>query len=415
MRTQNNRINNGNKYIEYLLVFLFIILLPFENSFLQESFLGLYGASLSVFPLLLLFLYSVLFNKIEKEFFYLLLYSFLTFFVSLIVFYNLGYNEDIILIQPLKNILLYLTWFYAFFYFKNLKRIKFLKIPIKILIYILLAIIFLTIFFTEYVNNMPILSYGDIRNAKFRGFSLESSTFGFLIVSSFLLYILYYGKRIVLYIPFLVFILFILQSKGGLLSLLLTFLICSLILFKKNLLKNIFYIILFLSFYLITVSYIGEWFTSDIESYTSFATRLTLIVFGLCSVFISPIGWGFSGYYPYFYINLDNIVNYIQAISPISLNFSEVLEYSIVGNFKSVGTKSFIFDCMIVYGFPFILILFIYLKNIISYILAINDYNRLFLLIFILLALLFYNSSFGMYIGAFALGLVFNKNLGKIG
>lgn len=410
-----NQLNfdlSGNKnYFEYILVFLFIVLLPFENSALQASSLGLYGASLSLLPVLVLFLYRLFCNKIEKEFFLFFMYSTIVFILSFFLFKWMGYDDSIILYQPIKNYILYLTWFYVFFFFKNQENfISYIR-PINILFYITLFIIFLSVYFFDFINSISFLSYSDIRNSKPRGFSLESSTFGFFVSVVFLLYMWVNKKNLALILFLLFFCLIFIQSKGSLSSIFIALIISSLLLMKRNFLINIVYILIAMTIYFLTVDLILSWFLVDIETYTSFATRIVLILLGLYSVFFSPLGWGFSGYYPHFYLNIDKIIHVVNDVSPMNLNFSEVIDYSVVGNFQSVGTKSFFMDCLIVYGLPFLFFMLFYLRNIYRCIVINNDYNRMLLLIFLLIALTFYNSSFGMYIGAFALGLIFNRKI----
>lgn len=399
--------------IEYLLIFFIIILLPFENSFLQESFLGIYGASLSVIPVVLLFIFKLINNKIQKEFFYFFLYSIFIFIFSALVFYLLGYNESIVLFQPLKNLILYTTWFYIFFYFKNYKCVEDLKTPIRILFYLIVFLSVISVFFTDFLNGLKLLNYQEDRNQRPRGFSLEASTFGFLLICIFLLYSWIKKKNLLVYISILSLILIGIGTKGGLSLLLISFFICSLVLFKRNILKNIMYIILFFIIYLLVFDLLKNQFISDLENYTSIATRSTLFLLGWLSVVYSPVGMGFSGYYPYFYNNIDNIISIIRGTLQFNLNFYELESYSKIGNFENIGTKSFILDCIITYGIPFIIISFLYIKDIIKFSVINDQYYRLFFLIFLLLALMFYNSSFGMYIGAFSMGLLFNKEFGK--
>lgn len=398
--------DKSKRGIEFFLIYIIILTLPFENTAFQASFLGVYGAPLSVFPILMLFIFKIFKNELSKSFFMISIYSVLIFIISFFIFNDFDYS--IVLNQSLKNLILYLTWIFTFYFF--LKTDKVSNFSISCLSILMILIIFFNLFFNDFLQAINFLNYVEIRNSKLRGFSTEGSTYGFLIICVFTLYAWVNKINIFIFISFLVFALLLVSSKGAIFSFLLSYFICCLMFFKRNLLKTVFMFLSFIFSFIYLYSVLIEQLFLDIEDYTSFSTRFTLFLLGFNSVAISPLGWGFSGYYPYFYIYGDEIISYISSFN---LNFSEVKDYFVVGQTKSVSTKSFFLDSLIVYGLPFIIIYFYLIFRGLKYSLQEGDFYRALSINFILISLLFYIPGYGTYISAVALGLSLNSNFNR--
>lgn len=85
----------------------------------------------------------------------------------------------------------------------------------------------------------------------------------------------------------------------------------------------------------------------------SVQTRASMIVCASLTVAHHPFGVGFSGFLPAVKRYLPESINSIQALSPLPLDFSEVLEY--LGPSPNVGTKTFLFDEAMCFGLPFVI------------------------------------------------------------
>ncbi|MBE5215361.1 hypothetical protein IG605_012950 [Pectobacterium quasiaquaticum] len=404
-KTNINNYSNTKPWGEIILGSLIIILLPFEDSFLRGTAIGYAGASLSIIPTLLLFLYRLIFFKIEKK---LLVYSFYGVFISVFYFFlNQSYDSDVTVVQGIKYFILYFYFVYLYLYFKNTK-INYSN-AIKIMFFITLLSVLLSFIFKDFLDGASVLHFEPSRNFRPRGFSLESSTYGFLCITAMFMFALVMGIRLWTLFFLGVVICFLIMSKGTILvfsvAVIASYVICSGKNFFNLILSLLGVIICYFAFYFL----LDQGFSSDLESYTSSSTRFVMVLVGLFSLLYNPFGNGMTGFLPTIYEHGPTIVSFLKESGFSWLNFSEVSEYFVVGNTKNIGTKSFFFDSIIFFGFPFVVI---FLKNIISnmkYSYKENDYVALAMIIFISLALVFYISGVGSYIAAVAFGIVSNK------
>lgn len=395
-------------FIEVFLVSLIFFTLPFENTILQASPLGFYGASLSIIPILLLIIYTLFINNLNKTYFYILVYACLIFIGSFFLFSE--YNYEVVFYQALKNLILHLTWFFIFFYFYSCKY--FSDRNIRNLFFLIIFIVLLSIFFRDFVDNFKLLNFEEIRNSKYRGFTTEGSAFGFLVTSSILLYGASKNLNIYLFLFLIMSVLLLIQSKGALVCFFISYFISLMMFSKRNLVKVFVLSCLMFLFLFFVVGFVSNLFLSDIDEYTSLATRLTLITLGIKSIFFYPSGLGFSGYYPYFYNNGYDAISFVSESFPFALDFSEVKSYFVKNVTQNVSTKSFLFDSIIVYGVPFVIIFFKFIISGLKFsIIDRASLYRTILILFLVLALTFYIPGYGSYISAVTLGIVLNKNI----
>lgn len=397
--------SNAKPWGEIILGSLIIILLPFEDSVLRGTFIGYAGASLSIIPTLLLFLYRLIFLKIEKE---LLVYSFYGVFISVIYFFlNQSYDSDVTIAQGIKYFILYFYFIYLYLYFKNTK-INYSN-AIKIMFFITLVSVLISLIFKDFLDGTSFLHFEPSRNFRPRGFSLESSTYGFLCITAMFMFALVINIRLWTLFFLGVVICLLIMSKGTILvfsvAIIASYVICSGKSFFNLILSLSGVIICYFAFYFL----LDQGFSSDLESYTSSSTRFTMALVGLFSLLYNPFGNGMTGFLPTIYEHGPTIVRFLKESGFSWLNFSEVSEYFVVGNAKNIGTKSFFFDSIIFFGFPFVVIFFKNIFSNVKYSYKENDYVALAMIIFISLALVFYISGVGSYIAAVALGIVSNK------
>jgi hypothetical protein len=198
-------------------------------------------------------------------------------------------------------------------------------------------------------------------NMRPRGFSLESSYLGSTIVVLGLLLAHFLKNRAlkVTTVAGLFIILFYVGSKGGLLLFSLTLFAVFLFYKRHLLLKFMMFPIIILGMIFVLVKINNE-LAIDISKYTSVATRGTLILSSILILLHYPLGVGFSGYLPMLSSYIPNAIYHIQSWTHLHFDFSEVISYIDSSNSKNISTKSFLFDNIIFFGFPFLILYLIF-------------------------------------------------------
>ncbi len=395
--------------IERYLVFFIFILLPFEDSWLQATPLGYAGASLSVVPLLILLVLKTLSGQFSKEFYIFLGYSIIVSLIFTVIYQDLPF--DTLIDRGLRVFALYFLYYFTFVYFKESKVD--IATPSTLLLIIILTSILIIVFAPEFLNSVSAVHFSETPNFRPRGYSIEASTFGYIAISSILLFC--WKKNINIYLGLTASLActLLISSKGAMMSLLLSAFIYLLLSSKLKLFSKVIGLLLagFLAIAIAPV--IAAVFQADLDEYTSTATRSTMALVSIISVFHSPIGHGFTGYLPYINSNGHYAMDLLSAISPIPLNYSEVANYFVKGAYKSVGAKSFVFDSIIILGLPFI-VYFIKIiklgreKSKIS-----KNPARDILFFYSAISLTFYIPGIGGYISAVIMGACLNGNATK--
>ena len=242
-----------------------------------------------------------------------------------------------------------------------------------------------------------------------RGFTLEASTFAFQLIMACLLF--FHSKSIkpTLSIPILLLLCLPTTSKGGLITLSiasgLSYLICFL-----RITPFIKYVAVLLALVLglwLSQDGIALMFASDIEKYSSVATRSTIFLTGFASLLHYPLGAGFFGYLPSIYENGPKALSFLDSLFPNLLNFDEVVEYFVIGTVEGVGTKSFLMDWFIFGGVFFIYYCVKSVKIFIKIALELKDFYILALLIFGLISVSLFMPADGRYIAPMALAYIY--------
>ncbi|MDT9826925.1 hypothetical protein [Klebsiella pneumoniae] len=394
--------------LEKPLFFLFCLFIPFDNTPLS-NFGGIMTASPSALILLPgLFISfmakgNVVFNK-KIMFIYLLtlLISFLYFFYW--ANYFKGLSLGFIFERGNKFFLLYMFYLLSIVYCM-MQKYEDMVAGAKLIIFIVFLSVIVNFLFPSIINNPSIIQANAFPSTlRLRGFSVEASLFGFQIVcAAVLIGIIYNIKLPILVVATLMFAI-ITTSKGAALSFLIC--VCCYYATRGYLIFRIFLSILSaLVSFVIFKLYILPSLTNDIESYNSVATRLTMFVSGLTVFLYNPFGVGYYGYIPSIYAFTPDVISRIGSIFPI-LNFSEVQTYTIIGEYKAVGTKSMIIDCIMFFGLLFIIPFIFYIKRLSGYFLSSNDRASFILLLFVVLSNLFFIAYIGSYMTPFMLSFL---------
>lgn len=390
------------KSLEALVILLFIACLAFEDSILQATPLGYAGAALSVIPLLLLIACNGAGTNTDRTFIIYLIYATAISLVFCILYQDK--SAEILLDRAGRAFLLYTFYVYTFLYFKRCHLD--IRFPVLLLSILTLLSIVMSMFSATYLNDASILHYSETRNFRPRGFSLEASTYGYLVVSTALLLGWLFRLNIYLTLAAAVTCSALVQSKGAISAISISLLLFLIFNKRQSIYLKLILLVLLGVASTVVLPIVSALYLSDLDNYTSIATRSTMALVSLLSTLSSPLGHGFTGALPYINDNGDHAIAIIKQILPMGLNFSEVSEYFKEGAYKSVSAKSLLFDSIIYFGVPFIVFVIRQVRS------KPDSYSphREILFIFTLLSLAFYIPGVGSYISAMALGLCLNKN-----
>lgn len=185
-----------------------------------------------------------------------------------------------------------------------------------------------------------------------RGFSEESSqfsaTFSRLIIIYYLIYESkrrYSAKRLIAFLCSLAVILVALGSKGAVAGIAVALL--SFTLGRRHLR----YLLLSLPAAWWLANTQLEAISVDIEQFSSTATRVTLLLTGIVSTLVNPLGWGYYGFYGAIQTFGTWSIKLIDDRFP-SLFFFEARD--IIEELNNVSTKSTPLDFMMTFGWLFI-------------------------------------------------------------
>lgn len=213
-------------------------------------------------------------------------------------------------------------------------------------------------FMTNFIFGSEYAEVGDMRA---RGFMEESSHFAtFVARFSMIYYVIweskrpYKGTRLISILSLLAFGLVVLGSKGAVAGIVAAMLATSL--GRKQLP------------YLLVVAPIAGWvamtqaaaLTQDIELFTSTSTRLGMTVTGVVATAVNPLGYGYYGFYGAVQSFGTWTMNWLWGQVP--LFFGEMEQ--IVNDLNAVSLKSTILDFAVVFGWPFIWLMWRVFKNI---------------------------------------------------
>lgn len=281
---------------------------------------------------------------------------FFGFITSLISLIFLGYNE-LYIYKTLSLSLLYLTWFSPLICYSEINVSK-LKIPLLISILIMIVGILcvdLKFFNSSIVELFISPDFYNIDTDSIAGFMEEpshfASTFGLLICSFYLVSKhnrIVTNRSFIFFIIFLSIVLIFLDSKGAVFSI-----VFSLVFSQKLKIKNLIYFLIVIPIVYIGIAAKLPLIVSDIETFSSVATRTTFFVLGVFAGITNPLGWGYYGYYGVFQ-NLGPTVLSLAISESLILN--EV--YETITNLTNVSTKSSFLDLFILYGWGFIYIIY---------------------------------------------------------
>ena len=387
-----------------------IIFAPFSNLFLQDSGLGMLGASGSFPFALLALLYlaakGLYNNKVNKWIFLALVYCALTTFIYSI-FIKDTVNTENAYLKGLKYSILYLSALSCAFI-----TIKNETLTNKAC---WIALILCAVSLYPPLAGIKLLNYAGDSEGRPRGFTMESSHYA-LIVGSIASILYYLGRsttaRTTALISGLVLIIYS-QSKAGVLLYSLSFFAyyAQGIFEKKSKSKNIIlFSLALLLLVVVAMPFFLERIQNDIDRYTSTATRVVGFASAFNIVKDNPFGVGFLGYVEHYLKSIPESISLIKSYVPY-LDFTEVTDYTKQQNTQSLGTKSFFADSLITFGLPFLIIYFYTFKLAYKQVKKSNRSTLIPGIVFIYLSLMFWSSGIGFYVAFLVLAFVPKKNI----
>lgn len=387
----------STKKIEKFLIFLFFCFLPFQDTILKNTFLGFLGYYLSILPLFIL----MLFLAVKKTKFVLsknfMFYSIYILFVSIIMnipyFYESYYS--FFNYKIFSNYIIFVLFYFVAVYIGNINY------NLKIYIFMAFAMNIMGFIISDclnfndgYIIHSDNIIYSD-NLSRLRGFTSESSWYGYLIVLLGGMSATFIERKInkILFIAFVILFAIATGSKGTILCIIFSFIIF--LFFKIQNAKMKLYLFLSITFFIIFLLPGLFWylFATDIEKYTSLATRASSIIAAIDIFIHFPWGTGFGAFIPIFREYLIKDFRSFEIMTGMILNSTEI-EYMALGdiNTKGVAIKSYIFQWITMFGIPFVFILYKKIKKYFYYFYYIKDWYMISLFSFFIFANLTYST-----------------------
>ena len=365
----NLRIDLSYNKIMSGLFFLFIILLPFQDSGLSETPLRMFGLYLSNFPLMMMIALSVVnfvaMGRIKKEynkyiglFIYIIVYSLL-----ITIFRGDDISTSIykIVTNNILLIFMIISFYYSRQYFSVIKKYIWLVFLIN-----LLGCLFCDILSIDFgsIIHRSFTEYG-----RFRGFTSEASWFGYTTVLLGVLAAECSSVRILRYAYFVlaIIIAFIGGSKGTVACIPLAVFLYFIFGIKKHIfLKCMLIPFSLLVMYEVFSIFLLDSFIVDLSEATSFSTRISSMIAGLLIFIHYPFGTGYGSFVPIlkdFFLQGYDLLN--QYIPVYVLSYSEIM--STVQDPQAVGLtiKNNFIQYLTLFGLPFVYVLYYLTKRLI--------------------------------------------------
>lgn len=344
-----------------LLAALFICLIPFQNTILQNSILMTLGSSFAIMPLLVMVLMSMTFGipnwdlRVHKSICIGILYCFLA---SLFGVLKFGlYSQGVNLIWQASKFLIDTTLALYVIFAIDYKNNPWVGTSIKVAFTITVAGIMLGdigVFGLKSLIDNEVLRFLPSLDGRWQGTTKESSHLSVLIVTFGMLSAHVCKSRTGKVFSWVNSFLWLALSgsKGGFLTMVLTL---AIVLFrgKLGLLKaTVFSLLASIPIAIGLIMFLPQLNTNVLGSATSLATRLTLFFWTTHMLMYFPLGVGFTGFLPAMKAYIAASAEKAQALIPFPMNFSEVLGYR--DSAQDASTKTLLGNFSVFFGVPFL-------------------------------------------------------------
>ena len=398
------------KFLRFVF-YLLCLLIPFENTALR-SVAGVFTAPgaiilIPVFLLIAVINFKHISSYEKKTIIYFLTFFTYSLFVSL--FFSFDYNYTFVLDRGVRFLLLILPPVVVFLVVLRQKE-EVTNLGVFLIAFVCLLSLVVNLTLPDIVNKQSFIQFSSALSPhRLRGFTLEASTFGFQIILSLLMLFIVLNIKVFYVIPLLFILASITVSKGTLIALFLSFSFCLAFAVRPKA-KPVIFAFVACALPLLFSNAFYAMFASDIENYTSVATRGTMFFTSLIILFKYPFGTGFFGYLPAIYENGFNAISLYQKVFPERMNFNEVMGYFVVGATEGISTKTFFFDWLIFAGLPFLFLFFRFHFQLFRIFSQHRKYNEIICLSFLSISLMTFVPIEGRYIAPFAYAFLFMRS-----
>lgn len=380
------------------LLWAVVLLSPFQDTFLQNTPLKLPGASLSFLPLIALFLIAGVRHfwyrplDINRTGFFVATYVFL-----ICAIHFVGVEQgNIVLYQ--KSLFAYplLCSLILFVLFAPDYR----NTPgLRIAVYISFLITMVGIACDQLIgaNAISPLQVTPSLSGRPHGFSTEASSLSVQIVASGMLtahFLRRPWQKWCIAIVTCALLIFS-SSKGGFISLLLCAVVLGITRTRSSLTaKVVGSVVLIPIIYGVSILILASFGSVIDDNQTStIATRLSMPVYAMITVFHNPFGVGFTGFLPSIPRYLPSAMRFVQSLFPFPLFFGEVQEYLYPPQ-TDADCKTLFFDLLVFFGIPFAVVFFTFVRRLLVRLYRYRCYWLFVGVLFSVFAMMTYYSSF---------------------
>jgi hypothetical protein len=406
--------------IQRYLFYLAVILMPFQDCILGNSPLGYLGSNISFVPIaasaflgICAWMYRGEFT-VSRSGLKWLLYTAVLSLMYLFAWGTMSHGFSVIH-KTFAEGLIFFLWAYTIFCIDyrptaGLRRSTYMAFAI---------VIFGVVLCDLHVPGLAAIGSSTLFHItvsydvdRWRGFSMEPSTFSATVVSLGLASA-YFATNKLLRRSFIVLTLCLLlasQSKGGLLVLAIS---AFVILFLKRpsaLRMTIYFLVCLLlggAMAMLSFRHING--AEVFDTTATLATRSSLAVWALIVMAHHPLGVGFSGFYEAITIYLPSAMDFVSRVSPIPLNFIEINPY-VSSTDVPLDAKCFLFEYLASFGIPFLIAYVTFAVKVIRTLLAQRNNILLIAFVFLLIGFSTYVNGLTLYASFYVAGLAYREH-----
>lgn len=393
-----------------MLLWMVVLLCPFQDTGLQNTALKLPAASLSFFPLVALFLLTCATRYLHHPFRVNRKGFLITTYVVLVCAVNLiGVNEggDVVLHTASAFADCVLTGLIIFVIFGLHYR------PtrgLRLAVYSAFALTIIGIVCSQALgsNAIPFLQTTPSLTDRPRGFSTEASTLSVQIVGIGMLaaHFLRRPWQKVSAGTLTCALLIFSSSKGGFISLMLCALVLAIARTRSSIWAKVVALVVVLPpIYFGSLLMLSRFGTLiEANETATIATRLSMVVFAFFTVAHNPLGVGFTGFLPSIPRYLPPAMRFIQRMFPFPLWFGEAKKF-LDPPYTDADCKTFFLNYLTFFGIPFAIMYFRFFWNLLQQLMRLR-LNWLFLgVLFSFVATMTYYSTINAFILPLLIGI----------
>lgn len=399
--------------ITELLIWLFVLLTPLQDTILQKSPLKLVVASPAAVPLAILLFFSCAREilrpamRVRRLVLAAFVYMFIVCMAHLVSVQPAGITLEL---KPLRDFGIE-TGLFLFAVFGIDYR---MSRGLRIAIYFGLAITVIGILINVLIgpNAIPLLQTTPNLSGRMSGFSTEASTLSVEVATIGMLtaHMLRKTWKKWCIAIFTCALLVLSGSKGGLVCLLVCGVALPLIKVRSSIWAKLIVACTVLPLVGMGGGLLLSRFTTIVSANqtSTIATRISMAVYALITVAHDPLGVGFTGFFPSISRYLPRAMYDVQSVFPFGLWFGEVRGY-LYPPHTDADCKTFFFDFLVFFGVPFAIGFLVFAYSLLKKLITCGYYWLFVGVLFSVFSLMTYYSS----LNAYAVPLLFGVALSE--